>query len=261
MNKKILVHDGGTRHYRSIVRHLIKETKENNSLSFLVENIHHKLFDVSYINKPQLAIFPIVEYTQEIHNYIESFNKEIDICLYIDHDIDHDELINFFKKTSCKYICHKNFSNMFLNALSFDIFYDDSTFYKIENLERNQKIAISLSSNNELNQKNLENILYPNKQNYPIVLFNNSSFKHPQNIGIYNESDLNYILNLFSYFIDLDQQFLLEAAVSGIKIIDSPSNIDENIQNNQFNTSFKDSLQNIKCSQLVKEKIIPYIGL
>jgi hypothetical protein len=258
MKKKILIHFGGNRKYRSIVRNLTKTNLSNTD--FVIDNVHGKIFDLSYAQKPDMCIFTLDEYTQEIHNYIEANNKNTNIILYIESEIANQDLLKFFSYTNCRYICKKEFANKFKNSLSFDLIYDDTIFYPIKESARNGKIAISLSKDLDLNTNALKDLLYPNVPDHKIVLFNNPLFQHPQNVGIYNEPDLNYILNTFSYFVDMDEEFLLEATATDINILDK-QNIMDNINNKNFNIQYKQNINEYKCTDILTNKIVPYLGI
>lgn len=256
MKPKILIHSGGQRHYRSIVRHLIKQ---NINADLLIENTHNRLFDLCYINKPQICILPIIEYTQETHNYILSHDKEVKIYLYVDTVISNTSLLEFLNNSACFYICQKMYQQNLPNALIYDYLYDDD-IYKPLAEDRNNKIAVSLAKNNALNQEILSKIIYPNRVKYPIVLFNNPEFIHPQNVGIFNEPDLNYIFNTFQYFVDIDKEFILEAHINKIHTIVS-HNIIESIEKENFDKSFTADVINYSCSKFVSDHLVSYLGL
>lgn len=256
--KKILAHIGGSRQYRSILRHI--SILNNDSINFIANSLHSKLFDTCYTQKPDIILYPGVEYTQEIHNFIVQNNKKVQIILYIDRPVQPVDLFKFWSDTGCKILSYNRSGSIADNLLECETFYDDSIFTTLPNLTRNTKIAVSLSIDNNKNNALLENMLYPNQKEYNLVLFNNPEFKHPQNIGIYNEPDLNYILNTFGYFIDMDQEFVLEAAVCGIKNLDiNHSNIIDALMNQQY---IKQTLtdQN-KCSHFVNNELIRYMGI
>lgn len=258
MSKTVLVHNNGQRKYRSIVRHLSKKTQQD--ISFKIENVHQKLFDLSYVARPAAVVLPIVEYTQEIHNYIEQFHKTTKIFLYVDVSIGNDDLVQFLNQTNCSYICEKSINFQFNNRLEIDNLYDDALFYRIPHTKRNNKVAIALSADNKKNDI-IKDILYPKLQDYKIVLFNNPEFQSIQNIGIFNEADLNYILNTFSYFLDIDEEFIVEASLSDINIISASSNdIIQDIKSQNFVKSL-DTTKVIKCSELINDIILPYLGI
>jgi hypothetical protein len=256
---KFLVHNGGSRQYRSIIRYLQKLIPNTH---YAVNHLHNKIFDFAYVVKPDILIFPISEYTQEIHNYIEKNANTIKTVLFIDIQVPQVELLNHLSKNNCRFILDSKIGYSLSNSISYDHIYDDQIFTRIEVGERNNKLAVSLSLDNGKNTKLLKDILYPNITKYPLVLFNNPEFKHEQNIGVYNESDLNYILNKFSYFMDLDGEFLIEAKVCGIPVLNECSNTDEAIDNKNYNTIFDNTqIEQYKCSSFVENHLAPFLGI
>lgn len=252
---KLLIHGGGTRAYRAVGRNLYKALGDN----VVIENTHNRLFDLAHIIKPQILLYPISEYTQETHNFIGTKGKNILPVLYVDIEVSQTDLLSFLEnQTNAKFIIDNRTHTKLKNSISYDILYDDSIFYTLNNIDRNGKIAVSLSSNNEINHKYLDNFIFPNKQDIPIVLFNNPEFKHPQNIGIFNEPDLNFILNTYSYFIDMDDEFSIESAVCRISVLDKDSLL--NIKSVVHKHKAED-LPNYKCSHIVSTRILPFLGI
>lgn len=254
---KIILHTSGSRQYRSIARHLAKNHLDK--ASFIIENLHNQIFDICYIQQPEKILFPLSEYTQEIHNYI-ALNNQIQFYFYVDFDMNHQELVGFLNQTNSKYICQSKYKERFKNSLFFDYLYDDDIYHPLENIQKNSKVAVSLSQNNDLNKSILENIIYPNLTEYDIVLFNNPKFVHPQNIGIYNEPDLNYIMNIFSYFVDIDKMFLLESFINNIPTI-TDTNILDALKEQRFDSSFQGSCLEYKCSQFVANHLVSFLGI
>lgn len=255
MTTKILAHNGGTRQYKAILRHLGMKHQ------IVSHNLHNRLFDMCYVSKPNILLYPVVEYTQEIHNYVESHQNKHRIIFYIDTIIDNPQLCQYLLSGSCGFITNKRINSEFVtkNAISFEYLYDDQIYYRLENLERNNKIAVALSSDAKGDYEILKDMLYPNPSN--MVLFNNPEFQHPQNVGVYNEPDLNYLLNLFSYFLDMSQDFALEAAATGIKWCGEPGTFKHRITDINYHNTFDDSYQQYKCSTFVSEQLIPYLGI
>jgi vacuolar-type H+-ATPase subunit H len=70
---------------------------------------------------------------------------------------------------------------------------------------RNDKIAVLLSDDNQKNDQYLQNILYPMTKE-KLVLFNSMSYRHSQNVGILNPTDLCLILNTYKCLLDLDNK-------------------------------------------------------
>lgn len=258
--KKFLIHSGGSRQYRSIIRHLQNHITPVN---YIVNQLHNKIFDISYITKPNVLIFPISDYTQEIHNYIQKNNTTLQTVFFIDILIPQTDLLNHLsQQNNCSFIIDNKTHYKLNNSISYDHIYDDQIFKILDVGERNEKLAVSLSADNNKNTELLKDILYPNISKYPIVLFNNPEFKHEQNIGLFNEPDLNYILNKFSYFMDLDNEFSVEAKICGIPIIRECTDTDTAIQNKDYLTTLQDiDTEQYRCSSFVKNKLLDFLGI
>lgn len=246
---------GGSRLYRSIIRHLKKQT------DCLVTRMHDQVYDTMYTTKANVIIYPISEYTQEIHNYlVDEANKNILFLLYIDRDIEQKELLDFLtKKTSTKYLIPKNTDyDLPINRVVYhEHIYDNHIYGYSESVQqKNGKVAVLLSSDDNQNHQYLDGQLLPYKNKYPIVLLNNPNFKHDQNIGICNEIDLNFILNTYSYLVDLDKEFLIEAQVCKIPVIDTSLSISDSIDQTKFLTSINNV---IDCETFVKNELIPFL--
>lgn len=256
---KILVHSNGNRQYRSLIRHL--SLLHNESISVQVSNLHNNIFDTAYMFKPDILFYPFVEYTQEVHNYVENYHNKQKIVFYVDFAIENSNLINYLSQTYCTFIVKNNTTQFDSKVLSFDYLYDDTIYRAISDIPKNNKIAVSLSNDNAKNKVSLESHIYPNECEYPIVLFNNPEFKHPQNVGIYNEQDLNYVLNNYLYFVDIDEEFELEAAATNCLWLRGDSNFIEQIKTNQISNRFIKTHKQYRVSSFIKEQLIPYLGL
>jgi hypothetical protein len=256
----ILAHMGGTRKYRSILRHLYKELPK----AVHADNLHNKIFDISYVKKPSILLFPISEYTQEIHTFISEKHRSIKPLIVIDKQVSQIEILGFLdREASSKFIIDSQTKYTLPSSISYEYLYDDLIFHKLDNIDRNNKIAVSLSADNEKNHKYLDQHLFPTNSRIPgLVLFNNPEFKHPQNIGIYNEPDLNFILNTYSYYVDMDDDFGIEAEACQIKQINKEQALDECIKNQSWDTKYSGhNFEEYKCSSFISNKLLPFLGL
>lgn len=258
--KKILAHTSGNRQYRSLLRQL--SVLDKNAVSIHATNLHNNIFDTTYLYKPDILLYPMIEYTQEIHNYIENYHNKQKIILYIDMILDNTDLIRYLSHTDCLFIVKNNTTKIDSNKIiPFDYLYDDNLYFRLPNTSRNNKIAVSLSNDNIKNKNILESYVYPNKCEYPIVLFNNPEFKHPQNIGTYNEPDLNYVLNTYGYFIDIDREFELEAAATNIAWLSGEDNFIETIRNGTWFNRFQELYTQYAVTNFAKKQLLPFLGL
>lgn len=233
--KKIIIHTSQEPQYKSLVRPLFAST---NNFEILSTNIHQKLFDVVYKTKPDIIFLPASEYTQEFNDFIVD-NSKVKVVIVLNVMIPEDKqpIVEFWKKYNATVVgpaiyCN-NFINMLDNSLIFDRLYDSYIYTKNTEIKHVDKVAVLLSSDDTVNN-NLRPLLYPNRIDKKIVLFNNPKFIHIQNLGLLSEPDLAVIMNSYDSIVDLDHRYDLESQVCGISNIDTSGDLKENILNKQI---------------------------
>lgn len=94
---------------------------------------------------------------------------------------------------------------------------------------RKNIVAVFLNNTTEIPYNLLKHI---NTENLPyrIRLFDNSSIKHPHNLGLLSEIDKAEILKTYSYFISLSNNYIYEALMCGITLLNI-KNLQEIITN------------------------------
>lgn len=219
MKPKILLHHTNHNLYRSMVKNLIQHHSED--LDIILQIIHGNLFRLFNEYKPTVVFLPVAEYTQELHDFIQEYNSQVKISLLVDREIDNPKLIQFWKDVGLYLVTAKGLSDFPVSdhGIEYPALYDSDIFSNT-NAVRNNKVAVILTSDQNQNEQVLSSWLYPQNADSKLVLFNNPEFKHPQNVGIFNNTDLNIILNSFSYLIDIDNKYNLEALVCGIQNLD-----------------------------------------
>ena len=219
MTKTLLLHHGGNNNYRCFCRNLLKY--QGNQYNINLQILHGNLFAVFNSIKPHVVFLPTAEYTQEFHDFITEYYQQTQIVLLIDREVNQEPLIKFWADTRTKLVIDGKYVANYNKhtQISYQNLYDSDIFNN-QMLERNGKIATLLSDNNDYNHNILDNLLYPANSKSTLVLFNNPTFKHPQNVGIFNAPDLNVIFNTFSYVIDMDDKFTVEAAICDIPSLD-----------------------------------------
>jgi hypothetical protein len=222
MSKTILVHHTNNPLYRSMIKYLF--SLQGESYQTDIRPLHTKLFESFHNVKPTAVFLPAAEYTQELHDFITEHHKNTSIVLLIDQPIDHQELLTFWRDTQIKIVVNERFAAQYTNnkSLLFSHLYD-SEIFQHHGLERNNKVAAILSHDNNKNNEILSSWLYPEQPKSTLVLFNNPEFKHPQNIGIFNNSDLSIVLNTFSHLIDIEDSFTVEAQACQISNLEFSS--------------------------------------
>lgn len=229
-NNQILCHINYQHEYRSFIKAIFDNNPADRSI--ISANVHNNLFDIIYETKPKNVILPSNEYTQEFHDFITEYNNRIKIFLYLNNNIENEKILDFWNKNNV--ICIgskeklKNINLLENQSYLYDKLYDNTIFYKQENINKNSKIAVFLSNNDEQNEMLLSDILYP-KTKTPLVLFNSATYKKYQNVGFITTSDACKILNTYDAIIDSENQFLLESVACGIPSIDTEGDLLQNI--------------------------------
>ena len=246
--KKLLIHSTNNRIYFPIINKLASINEK-----CITGSLHNILFDTYHQHKPDLLMLPLEEYTQEFHDFISALHEKIDIVIFCDNI--QNELIPQFIQNKIK-IIQKNSETVLDTVLSYDKLYNED-IYKNLNLKRNDKTLVMLSEDQEKNNSILENVLYP-KTKHKLCLINNHSFEHPQNIGVCNDNDTAYLLNTFGSFVDITNNFHLEAHACGINVLDD-SDLLVNLEDHKYiNSSY--SLQEYTVDTFVNQKLLPFIG-
>jgi hypothetical protein len=221
-------------------------------------SLHESIFDTAEECKADCIILPIYEYTKEFHTFVNKTDKKV--ILIINDNVPEDFLNSVVqslnKKNNILYVANRPVSD---NYILYDELYDNDIFFRHTNISRNDKTAVLLHTNNDINNKLLP-ILYPHSNN--IVCFNNQNFNHPTNIGQVSINELPVIFNEYKYVADLTGLFKLESMACGCSYIDSDTDhIIENI-------STKKVIQNVanlhdktfKNFVLNNKKLLEFLG-
>lgn len=246
----ILAHLSQERMYLPILQRI------GDSAKVIATNLHQSIFDVFHKIKPETVILPIHEYTQEFHEFVDTFKDKLNIVLYTGN-VFQEEVIKYHIYHKTKIIGGSQIPEG-ENVLKYKHLYDEQ-IYKNLNKNRNDKILVILSNDNEKNHTMLDNILYP-KTKIKLCLSNNHNFKHNQNIGVTNSNDLSIVLNTFGYLIDIEKNFTIEAQACGINNIELSENIIENINHSKYISPIK-NLDEYSITNFVNNKVLKFLGV
>jgi hypothetical protein len=237
---KILAHVCNQRIYFPLLQQL------NQKIDIINGSLHGNIFDAYHKYQPNTVILPIYEYTQEFHEFVDTFKDKINIVIFMG-DIVHKDLTEY---------CHKFNIKTIKQGETYEYIYDSTVFVDLKT-QRNDKILTILHNDNTINHQLLDDILYP-KSNTKIVLINNPQFNHPQNIGLANSADMAVLLNKFEYVLDLTQSYSLEAQSCGIKNISLNGNLIDNIKELNL-ISLKDNIQQYSMENFINNKLLKLI--
>lgn len=229
MTTKILLHSANQSDYQFFIKNLYEY---EDGLEIANTNVHGNLLDIYYQLKPQIVLLPASEYTQEFHDFITEYHKQTKVIIFINTSIQNTQIFQFWR--DCSVFCvgkEEYFGDNFnsSNCLCYSSLYDHHV-YKYLNNNRNDKIAVILSSDDTKSAVSIGSLLYP-ETNEKLVLFNSATYSHPQNVGFLNPADTCVVLNTYKLLIDLDDQFNLEAQICKIPNISTDGDLLSNIHN------------------------------
>lgn len=150
----------------------------------------------------------IVQFSEEFRDkkvYIYDQNKSLDQDI-----INNYKFINFILPSNSKTTRQDNIININVNMIN------DQLLKKTEESKKNY-ISCFLDNIQILPQE-LNSQLYPNSHK-KIKMFNNKAIQHVQNLGTITERDRFNILSESEYYLNLDDQYVIEAAINGCKIL------------------------------------------
>lgn len=243
---KLLAHTCNNRTYQSLINGLSKHIK------ILGGSLHDNIFDTYSKYNPTTIILPIHEYTQEFHEFVNTFKNKVDINIFVG-EILHSDLIKYCDTFNIKTI--RRGDNIGNNVLSYQYLYDNEIFYNMDS-ERQEKILVIL---NDQDNSIIEPILYPNSDTR-LVLINNPNFKHPQNIGLADGPDLAILFNQFTHLIDLTNSHTAEAQACGIKNLSISGDIIDNIKNSITIPKIT-NIEEYTVNNFVNDKLLKFIGV
>lgn len=237
MKYKILAHIGQDQNeYKSFLHNLL--SAETEDFMSVATNLHNNLFDIYYANKPDILLTCASEYSQEMHDFISEFRGSVRVGIFLNMPVTNNPLLSFWKEGGV--FCIGPRDRVDKEILDKHYLYHrlyDNKIFKPQNNERNDKIAVLLSSDDNKNNSILSDLLYP-ASNEKLVLFNSITYKHPQNVGLLLPPDINLVFNAYNQLLDLDNLYTIEAQICGINNILIDDSLLSNIRTNKVRENF-----------------------
>jgi len=177
-------------------------------------NLGNNIYQIFYKTKFDSIIIAsvinesIVQFAEEFKDkkvYIYDQNRSLDQNI-----IDNNKSIDFILPSNNKTNKQGNRLNINTNMIN------DQLLQNTDGSKQNY-ISCFLDSVQILPQE-LNSELYPNSHK-KIKMFNNVKIQHPQNLGIITERERLKILSESEYYLNLDDQYVIEAAINGCKIL------------------------------------------
>lgn len=229
-------------------------------MQFQVVNAQGRLFDYYAREKPDGLFMSILDYTQEVHDFIGEYQDSCKIYILMDKDLgkDNDDLWGFLSQSMAKLIVNTSVVRRDIPSsfLTYDNKYDETCF-KNTNQKRNGKTAIMSNGEPECLERLKQEILYPVTK-LKTNVFNDASLHNPQNLGMLDPRSLNIVLNEYSSFLDLTDSLALESQACGIKYLDSTGNWKESIEQEKTIPEIT-HLDKRTFTYFTQHEIIPYI--
>lgn len=251
--KKLLCHlSFNNKNYSGILKYL----SQNTQIDSQILNLHNRAFDTLSQVDADCIVLSLNEYTQELHDLVSSTDKNIILHINTFHKNMSDIIQYLNSKNNISYLTHLTNEQLPIDKIiTYTELYDDQIFVN-QNTERNDKIAVILSSNNEENNI-LKSLLYP-KTKLKLSLFNNPEFNSAQNVGNLTDVDLAEVLNSFSCVVDVSQQFRLEANACECPYIICDKNLEINIQQKNIEQPIK-NLSSLTFKKFIDNTLIKLI--
>lgn len=196
------------------------DTKFINSLADLQQgdlqiasaNILQNLYKIHYVYNFDTYVFCSSLIDSEIHQFITEFAKQKRIVVY-HPDIVLDNIISGLPD-SCRHISHQE--NQKTTTIPYLV--NSHIFMQYTgSVARRPEILCFLDNYTSI-PDHLVSLLYPNSR-LPIKVFS-KYIQHPQNLGILNEYEKAQLLNNTQYYLNLDTQYEVEAAMCGAVVVD-----------------------------------------
>lgn len=254
MSKKILINDSNNIYIKNLIKYTVKSI--SNDYEVFVNRWNGQLFYSYQKINPDIIIWSTSSYDQEFHQFLEEY-QNCNVLLYEDSIISQNELIPILNKYN--HLSFVSNRNVWKNNISkLDKLYDDQIFFN-QHLERNNKYLVLLSSDNDKNKNLIQPIIYPNNPDKKIVAVGNPEFENPVNIGAVGYENLPTLFNEFTYLIELESNYHLEAFACGINILDGKENLQQAIDNNLFVELTKETLLESTYQNFINKTIVSFI--
>lgn len=221
-------------------------------------NVYGRIFDFTERTKPKNVFLSICDYSQEVHDWINEYQNDINIFLLLDKALgeNNQDLWTFFCQSQIKVIANTTLiQNIPPHFLTYDNKYD-STVFRNREQNRNDRVAV-MSNGQDEDRAKINELLYP-KTKLKINIFNDAKWVSDQNLGMLDPAQLSDVLNTYDKFIDLSANLTLEAQACGINSIDPSGDIKQAIEENKTLGSVT-KLENRTYDYFTEHEVLPYI--
>lgn len=209
--------------------------------------INKNIYNIYYALNFNYCIFNLSSIDNEIVQFISEYSSQIKIFIYFDVPNYTEVGIIEALKNSIYYLIPENtfdYYKTYSNTIQIkNNLINSSIFYRNDSIAKNKDaVCVFLDLLGSIPEQLTEK-LYP-KTKMKIMMYNNPTIKHAQNLGVLSETDRAYVLNKSSYFINYQNHYIHEAVVCGCKILDINNiDINQNMDINQEVTNYENLLK------------------
>jgi hypothetical protein len=162
-------------------------------LQIQVFNNDSDLYKIYFSSKPEIIILSGYHLTQNTKQFIEDVSSETKVFIY--HFYPDELKVKDLSHLNIKHITHHYSENSIIIP---DNLVNTNLFNHIDG-DKIDKIVCFLDGFKEI-PSDINTYLYPN-DSIPILLFNNPTIKHPQNLGILPEPHKAELLKSYKYYL------------------------------------------------------------
>ena len=127
--QQLLLHDASNILVKSINKYILQNL-DYKKTKVALHPMHGKLFGVHQEQKIQQLIWPLSEYSQELHDFINEY-PETKIFIIVDSLIDNDDLVSFLSNKSISKLLIIPIVQNFQKLSPYNQMYDHQIFYNM----------------------------------------------------------------------------------------------------------------------------------
>lgn len=219
------------------------ETCDLESINVYKIPIKNNLYNIYYKLSPDAIFVHLLEIDEEIKQFAQEFEHDCKVYCYCPYTVNASNY-NVENTPHIHYVTHHHIDKLDAQHSLPKNLVNKSNLDKISKEKNDQIVCFLDDIANPSYKENLQHVLYPNKQKYKIKLFNDASFRHPQNLGYVNHKSKLDLLGRSKYVINhQSSDYFFDAQYLGCQAINisdiKTNNIEDYIDDNSNETDTK----------------------
>lgn len=212
--KTILVQKYNNKFFRNL------DITRSNDTRIVSDYINKNIYELYYKYNFDIAILSASSIDNSLLQFAVEYADKIKLYVYIKNIEELNSSIYEQYKNLLIFVYSEGINNTDIQVIKIPYLINDKLFDSRQ-FQKTKYISCFIDSLSGLSQKMIAS-LYPNNKSleYGIRMFNNPNIQHHQNLGIIDESDRSNILKESEYYLDIDNEYTVEASVVGCKILD-----------------------------------------